>query len=142
MIDKFVLWQSDYSWEAPYEKWRCILAQARQWGLAKVEKLCIRELGKKDIDPVEKIELYQYYNLSPNLLQSSFVQLTIRPETLSIEEGERLGIRTSIRLAQARERARDPNLAAITLEESEVQPVIEEVFELQGSTPPVMNYLV
>lgn len=91
---------------------------------------------------MEKIELYQYYNLSPNLLQSSFVQLTIRPETLSIEEGERLGIRTSIRLAQARERARDPNLAAITLEESEVQPVIEEVFGLQGSTPPVMNYLV
>ena len=94
-----------------------------------------------EIEPVEKIELYQKFTLNPNLLQSSFVELTIRPEPLSVEEGERLGIRTSVKLAQARERARDPNLV-IRLQESDVQPFIEEVFGLQGSTPPVMNYLV
>ena len=94
-----------------------------------------------EIEPVEKIELYQHFGLDPNLLRSSFVELTLRPEPLSVEEGERLQIPTSIKIAQARERARDPN-RAIKLEESNVQPFIEEVFGLQGSTPPVMNYLV
>jgi hypothetical protein len=109
--------------------------------MARVERLCIRELGKLKIDPVEKIELYQAFKLDRNLLHSSFVELVIRPRPLSIEEGERLTLPTSMKLAEARERARDPG-QSITLQEPDVQPVIEDVFGLQGSTPPVRIYLV
>jgi hypothetical protein len=131
----WVFYNRDFSYEAPYEKWKQILTLAHQWGMARVERLCIRELGKLKIDPVEKIELYQAFKLDRNLLHSSFVELVIRPRPLSIEEGERLTLPTSMKLAEARERARDPG-QSITLQEPDVQPVIEDVFGLQGSTPP------
>jgi len=131
----WVFYTPDFSYVAPFEKWKQILQLAHHWGIARVQNLCIRELKKLKIDPVEKIKLYQDLELNPNLLQSSFVELTIRPQPLSIEEGERLGIKTSMRLAQAREQARDPR-QSISLQESDVEDVIEEVFGLQGSTPP------
>lgn len=109
--------------------------------MTRIERLCIRELGKLEIEPVEKIELYQSFQLNPNLLHSSFVELVIRPQPLSIAEGERLTLSTSIKLAEARERARDPDMS-ITLQESDVQPVIEDVFGLQGGTLPVMNHFI
>jgi hypothetical protein len=109
--------------------------------MARVERLCIRELGKLEIDPVEKIELYQSLQFNPNLLYTSFVELVIRRRPLSVAEGERLTLPTSMRLAEARERARDPD-QSIRLQESDVEPVIEEIFGLHGSTPPVRIYLV
>ena len=38
-------------------------------GCENQKELCIQELGKKDIDPVEKIQFYQYFKLSPYLLR-------------------------------------------------------------------------
>jgi hypothetical protein len=131
----WVFYNADFSYDAPLKKWEQILTLARQWGMARVERLCIRELQKLDIDPIKKIELYQSFQLNPNLLHSSFVDLVIRPRPLSIEEGERLTLPTSMKLAEARERARDPDMS-ITLEELDVKPVIEDVFGLQGGTPP------
>ena len=132
---------SEFSYKADFEKWKQILTLARQWGIARVERLCIRELQDLEIDPVDKIELYQEFKLSANYLRKSFAALVMRPLPLSVEEGERLGLPTTIRLFEARERARDPNLS-ITLQELEVQPIIEDVFGLQGSTPPVMNRFI
>ena len=63
----------------------------------------------------------------------------MRPLPLSIEEGERLGLPTTIRLFEARERARNPDLS-VTLQE--LEPIIEDVFGLLGSTPPVMNRFI
>jgi hypothetical protein len=131
----WVFYNRDFSYEATFEKWKQILTLAHQWGMARVERLCIRELGKLEIDPVEKIELYQSLQFNPNLLYTSFVELVIRRRPLSIAEGERLTLPTSMRLAEARERARDPD-QSIRLQESDVEPVIEEIFGLQGSTPP------
>ena len=110
---------------------------AHVWGIARIVKLCIRELAKLRMDPVDKIEFYQNLELNPKLLQTSFVELTVRPEPLSEAEGERLGIKTSMRLAKAREQARDPD-RSIKLQDSDAEGVIEEVFGLHGSTPPVM----
>jgi len=131
----WVFYNPDYSYKAPLEKWKHILTLARQWGIARVEKLCIRELGKLVIEPVEKIELYQKFNLNPNLLQTSFIELTIRPQPFSLAEGERLTLPTVMKLYEARERARDPDLE-IRLHGSDVELVVEEVFGLQGTTPP------
>jgi hypothetical protein len=96
------------------------LTLAHQWGMGRIEKLCIRELKLK-IDPVDKIQLYQDLQLNPNLLHGSFVELVIRRRPLSLEEGERLTLPTSIRLHEARERARDPH-QSITLQDSDVEP--------------------
>lgn len=113
---------------------------AQRWGFFQVEKLCIRELEKLSIPPVEKIQLYQGFKIDPNLLHASFVALTIRAEPLDIEEGKKLELPTSLNVARARELARalggatdllGPAIAQ--LQDSEVQMVIRDVFGLQES---------
>lgn len=73
------------------------------WGFTEVENLCIRELENLSLPPVERIRIYQQFKLDRMLLLEPFAQLTIRTEPLVIEEGQRLGLETSLRLAQARE---------------------------------------
>ncbi|KAH9006322.1 hypothetical protein EDB86DRAFT_714490 [Lactarius hatsudake] len=131
----WVFYNPEYSiYKAPLEKWKLILKLAQQWGFAQVEKLCIRELENLLIPPVEKIELYQEFNINPSLLHTSFVTLTKRPEPLDVKEGNKLGLETSLKLAQARElsRARDHGFLSAT----EVQSIIDEVFGLGSGPPP------
>jgi hypothetical protein len=90
------------------------------------------------VDPVEKIQIYQEFNIDENLLHGAYVALTIRPEPLDMDEGNKLGLSTSLKIAQARELARASSgaadifgPAAARLEESEVQSLIKDVFRLQ-----------
>lgn len=146
----WVFYNHEYSiYNAPLDKWKRILTLAQRWGFIQVEKLCVRELEKLSIPPVEKIQLYQDFKIDPNLLHASYAALTIRPEPLDIEEGKKLELSTSLKIAQARELARAPGgttdlLGSVTpqLEESDVLSVIRNVFELQepasdSSTPPL-----
>ena len=96
------------------------------------------------VDPVEKIQIYQEFNIDENLLHGAYVALTIRPEPLNVEEGNKLGLLTSLKMARARELARAPGGGtdlfgplSSQLEESEVLSVIKDVFRLQepASTP-------
>jgi hypothetical protein len=80
--------------------WVQILTLAQMWGFTEVENLCIRELENLSLPPVD---IYQQFKLDRMLLLEPFAQLTIRTEPLNIEEGQRLGIETSLLLAQARE---------------------------------------
>ena len=101
------------------------------------------------VDPVEKIQIYQEFKIDENLLHGAYVALTIRPEPLNVEEGKKLGLLTSLKIARARELARaaggandlfDPPPSQ--LEESEVLSVIKDVFRLQEPTStPVKYYL-
>ncbi|KAH8996794.1 hypothetical protein EDB92DRAFT_1942404 [Lactarius akahatsu] len=126
---------------ATLEKWMRILALARKWGFFRVEKLCVRELEKLTIPPVEKIQIYQYFNLNPDLLRSSYVALTIRDEPLEFEEGKKLGDSTSLKIIRARELARGPgpdgaaSSATLQLQETEIQLVVKDIFRLHGSAP-------
>jgi hypothetical protein len=124
------------------DKWKRILTLAQQWRFVEVEQLCVRELEKLPIPPVEKIQIYQDFKLNPDLLHKSYVALTVRDEPLDLEEGEQLGLPTSLKVARARELARFPDgLPPAQLQESEVESAIKAVFGLQGSAPaPVMNY--
>lgn len=131
----WVFYNPEYSvYRAPLEKWKHILTLAQQWGFAQVEKLCIRELENLSIPPVEKIQLYQDFTINPSFLHSSFVALTTRTEPLGVEEGMKLGMATSLKIALARELARTPDQTT-RLRESDVHSVIEDVFGLQGSGP-------
>ncbi|KAF8271074.1 hypothetical protein EI94DRAFT_632764 [Lactarius quietus] len=43
----WVFYNLEFSFEnTPVDKWKDILFLARQWGITRIEKLCIRELGK------------------------------------------------------------------------------------------------
>ncbi|KAH9006321.1 hypothetical protein EDB86DRAFT_3143778 [Lactarius hatsudake] len=143
---------SNYS-GATLEKWKRILALAQQWGFVQVEQLCVRELEKLTIPPVEKVKIYQDFNLNPELLYDSCVELVIRPEPLNLEEGRKLGLLTSMKIAHARERARAtapdgatsssrrPGSATIQLQVSEIQLAIRDIFRSWGSAPaPVTFY--
>ncbi|KAH9072804.1 hypothetical protein EDB83DRAFT_131732 [Lactarius deliciosus] len=136
----WVFYNREYSiYSATFEKWTRILGLARKWGFFRVERLCVQELQKLVIPPVEKIQIYQYFNLSPDLLRGSYVALTIRAEPLELEEGKKLGDSTSLKITRARELARGPGAtssATIQLQESEIQLVVKDIFRLHGSPAP------
>ncbi|KAI9465151.1 hypothetical protein BJY52DRAFT_1245376 [Lactarius psammicola] len=147
----WVLYKPQYStYSATLDKWKRILTLAQQWSFIQVEELCVKELEKLTIPPVEKIQIYQDFNLNPDLLYDSYVALTIRTEPLDLEEGNKLELSTSLKITRARELARSPQADGATsffgpatprLEESEIQSVIRDIFGLQGSTSAqVTNY--
>ncbi|KAH9006313.1 hypothetical protein EDB86DRAFT_711451 [Lactarius hatsudake] len=146
----WVFYNREYSiYSATFEKWKRILALARKLGFFRVERLCVQELQKLVIPPVEKIQFYQSFNLNPDLLRSSYVALTIRAEPLELEEGKKLGDSTSLKITRARELARGPGHGAtssatvqlkVQLQESEIRLVVRDIFRLHGSAPtPVTN---
>ncbi|KAH9067763.1 hypothetical protein EDB87DRAFT_1585217 [Lactarius vividus] len=141
----WVFYNHEYSiYNATLEKWQRILALAQKWGFVQVEKLCVRELERLTIPPVDKIKIYQDFNLNPELLYDSYVELIIRPEPLRLDEGVKLELLTSLKIARARELARalGPDgatssfgPAALQLQEPEIRSVMKDVFELQGPAP-------
>lgn len=110
------------------------MALAQRWAFEGVELLCIRELEKLPIPPVEKIQIYQDFRLDRQLLAESFAQLTIRREPLKPEEGRQLGLETSLQIAQARELSRRSNSNTRSptnqLNDSEIRLLIRDVFGL------------
>jgi hypothetical protein len=95
--------------------------------------LCVRELEKLSIPPVEKIRIYQEFKLDRSLLLGSFAKLIVRPDPLSLEEGLKLGLETTLQIVQARELSRSTNPgrpAVIQLDDSELRSSIRDVFGL------------
>ncbi|KAF8271073.1 hypothetical protein EI94DRAFT_1698379 [Lactarius quietus] len=136
----WVFYNPEYSvYTATIDKWQRILDLAQLWDFIQVERLCVRELEKLSIPPVEKIQIYQYFKIDPNLLHGSYVALTTRAEPLDTDEGEKLGLSTSLNIARARELARSPGATDLfgsttaRLQESEVELVVRNVFGLQES---------
>ena len=128
---------------ATVDKWVQILALAQRWGFKEVEQLCIRELQNLTIPSVEKIHIYQAFRLDRSLLAESFVDLTIRPEPLNLEEAHKLGIETTLQIARARELSRGSNSgkrpSSIHLNGSELRSVIQDAFDLEE---PFLDFLV
>jgi len=96
------------------------------------------------IPSVEKIHIYQAFRLDRSLLAESFVDLTIRPDPLNLEEAQKLGIETTLQIARARELSRGSNSGTrpsnIRLNESELRSVIQNAFDLEEE--PFVDFLV
>ncbi|KAI0366762.1 hypothetical protein BV20DRAFT_912992, partial [Pilatotrama ljubarskyi] len=139
----WVFYNPKYSiYDATLEDWVAILKLAFDWRFAEVKKLCSRELEKFEIAPVQKIELYQSYELDKKLLIPSYMALCVRAEPLTIKEGRQLGLETALLLATARECARGKPLAngarsptAAELEEDDMVSIIKEIFGLTAGPP-------
>jgi hypothetical protein len=116
------------------EKWVEILDLAQKWNFREVQQLCIREMQKLPIEPVDKIHIYQAFHLDRTLLAESFAKLTIRPQPLNLDEGNKLGIETTLQIAQARELSRGSHsgtkTSIIQLNDSELRLVIRDAFAL------------
>ena len=115
------------------DNWVQILFLAQKWGFREVESLCVRELENLPIQPVDKICIYQLFKLDRMLLFDSFAKLTTRSEPLTLDEGGRLGLETSLQIARARELSRGPksgSKSSIQLQDSELNSVIRDVFRL------------
>jgi len=131
----WVFYNPQYSiYSATVDIWVQILTLAQKWGFREVESLCVRELEKLAIQPVDKICIYQRFKLDRTLLVESFAKLTARPEPLTLDEGGRLGLETSLQIAQARELSRglrSGSRSSIQLQDSELHSVIRDVFKLE-----------
>ncbi|KIJ05533.1 hypothetical protein PAXINDRAFT_93350 [Paxillus involutus ATCC 200175] len=128
-------------YEAPLETWLSILKLANRWNFDDVKELCVRELEKLPIEPVEKIAIYHDHSISRLYLLPSYIALCKRNGPLSFVEGMKLGMETVLRVADARERVRqrasEGGIRSPTfedLEDEDVSDLIRGIFGL-GSRP-------
>ncbi|KAJ7072705.1 hypothetical protein C8F01DRAFT_941748, partial [Mycena amicta] len=103
----WVFYNPKYSlYEARIDDWTVILELAERWGFAEVQSLALRELEKLDMADVDRIALYCRYAVDMSTISPYYARLCEREEHLTIEEGLKLGVETSIRLSRARELVR------------------------------------
>jgi len=116
-----------------------ILELAQKWGFKQVEELCIRELEGLSLSPIDRIEIYQRHKLDETLLIDSFEELTTREDPIGVEEGVKLGLKTTIQIACAREKSRGPDTggsrspSTVRLSPTDLRGLISDIFKL----PPI-----
>jgi hypothetical protein len=134
----WVFYNPKYSiYDATPDQWSLILNLAQKWGFKDVERLCIRELERLDLSPVDRIHIYQRFGLDSSLLLDSYATLTTRVESIGLEEGAKLGLRTSLQIAQAREMSRGPDTggglrspSAVQLDGQNLHTLLSDIFGL------------
>ncbi|KAK0212413.1 hypothetical protein DFS33DRAFT_1370074 [Desarmillaria ectypa] len=103
----WVFYNPKYSiYDASVEVWQAILRIATNWEFPEVKALAIRELERKPISLVDRIVLYQKFNVDPEILTPLYAKLCSRDEPLNKVESQKLGVETVVLIFQARERLR------------------------------------
>jgi len=110
-----------------------------------VKNLAVRELEKLNIEPIERVYVYHRYNIDRAYLITSYAIICTRPEPLNLQEGQRVGLETALKVAEARERiravaseksgVRSPTFADFAPED--VDPIVREVFEIHVRSNPI-----
>ncbi|KAI0067638.1 hypothetical protein BV25DRAFT_1834697 [Artomyces pyxidatus] len=129
----WVFYNPHYSvYTATLEEWTSILTLANQWGFGEVRALAIRELEKMDIDAISKIHLYQSFKIESTYLKGAITELATREKPISLEEGNKLGMNTSLQIACLREASRrvKPALPSpVTVTEDDMGKLIRKLFK-------------
>jgi hypothetical protein len=131
-------------YDATVEEWTSILKLAHQWDFIEVKALAIRELENLRIPALQKIVIYQTYEVDKKYLQAAFTALAVRDEPISVEEGRELGLETALQLARAREAARAPNKRSgnprspVNIAGSELDALVRDIFQL---SPPATSHV-
>jgi len=86
------------------KEWVSILTVASQLQFESIRKLAIKHLSK-DASDIDRVVLGHLYGVHEWLL-SAYRALTLREESLTQNEGRRLGVDDVVRIAQARDRRR------------------------------------
>ncbi|KAG1741465.1 uncharacterized protein EDB91DRAFT_1052552 [Suillus paluster] len=140
----WVFYNPIYSpYDAPTETWLSILNLAHRWSFCNVKDLAIRELEKIDMEPIEKIVAYHEYKINKILLLPAYIEICKREKPLSLAEGMTLGMETVLRIADARERARqqaaESGIRSPTFEDFEDAQMEDMVREVFGVPPRPMS---
>jgi hypothetical protein len=84
--------------------WLVILELSTRWQFPKMKELAVEQLQNLEIDPVEKIAIYDKYEIDRSLLLREYKRLCMREGQMSTEEGEVVKLPTVLSIYQARER--------------------------------------
>ncbi|KAG6813760.1 hypothetical protein H0H92_007712 [Tricholoma furcatifolium] len=117
------------------QDWTSVLDLATRWQFKDIRELSIKELGKFEIDPIEKIELQQKYQVKRQWAWSAFNALCSRPNGLDVVEGRRLGVETIINISAVREKLEKWGRK----KPEEVRKAVAEIFELDLEGPPIAS---
>ncbi|KIY65849.1 hypothetical protein CYLTODRAFT_356116 [Cylindrobasidium torrendii FP15055 ss-10] len=133
----WVFYNPKYSiYNATWQDWSDILMLAQRWSFPEVKKLSIRELEELEMPDVERIHVYQEYDVDRRLLVDRYAALTERLEPLTYEEGVKLGMQTSLMIARARECVRSPTVAglrspsSVNLPSAELVAIVKDLFNI------------
>ena len=72
------------------------------WEFSIFRKLAIKEMAAKGMDPVSKVMLGQRYGI-PDWFRSGCLNLANRATAITVDEAEKIGLVTAIRLYQIRD---------------------------------------
>ena len=114
-----------------------ILTLAHRWGFAEVKALAVRELEKKEFSNIDRIVYYQSNDVDRNLLIPHYAAVCARENPLTLAEGIKLGMETTLVIASAREYIRAiPTRNGLrspvtpTVEGEELYDMIRELFNI------------
>jgi hypothetical protein len=91
---------------ATTNEWIGILKIACEHDFIQVKQLAIRGLEETDLSIVERLRIYQLYNVDPSHTVPLLSALCLRDEGPTDEETEQLGMKTSLLIYRARESLR------------------------------------
>lgn len=123
-----------------------ILRLAHKWSFHEVKALAVRELERLDSPDIDRIVAYHDCEVDRNLLIPRYAALCHREQPLELEEGQRLGLETTLMIARAREfargcltpsGARSPTAASLARDE-----MITLIRELFGIPAPIVDVSV
>lgn len=105
--------------------------------------MAVRELEKLEIDPIEKVYIYHRFNISRAYLVVSYAAIVTRQGPLSLTEGRRLGLDTSLKIAEARENLRSQitersgvrSPSPDDFDPKEVDDLVRQLFEVPARPP-------
>ena len=89
---------------APADQWAAIISLADKWQFEKMyAAACEAYLALPNVPTMDKIVLCQTYDIPTEQLLGLYVQICTRPKSLSIEEGQAVGLETLTLISQTRE---------------------------------------
>jgi hypothetical protein len=139
----WVFYNPRYSlYDAPVDDYISILILAHKWGFAQVKAFAVRELQKSHLSDIDRIVVYHANDVDRNLLIPCFAALCAREQPLTLAEGMKLGMETTLVIASAREyvraqKAADGSRTPITptVNGEELETVIRDLFRI--AQPPM-----
>ena len=87
-------------YDRPVEEWEIILKLAHRWTFPEVKDLAVRELEKLICPDLDRIATYQANAVDRKLLIPYYARLCEREEPLTLPEGMKLGMETTLIIAQ------------------------------------------
>ncbi|KAF8622943.1 hypothetical protein AX15_006619 [Amanita polypyramis BW_CC] len=101
--------------------WTTILDLADRWKFSKVKTLAVGALEELTIPLINRIALYQKYNISEDVIVPHYAALCARQQMLNLKETEAIGMPTTIMILTVREQILTSQNGIKSLEQLEVK---------------------